>query len=162
MLTNHRPKADAQDFALWQRVLLIPFTQIFLTNPDPEKPNERAADLHLAEKLRAERPGILAWLVKGCLEWQRQGLNPPESVKAATREYREAEDAIKTFLADKCVEGPTLQVRAGLLYSTYRTWAEGNGERPMTGNKFGRAMKELYDSGKDTSGTFYLGIGLTT
>lgn len=160
LLTNHRPKADAQDFALWQRVLLIPFTQIFLTDPDPEKPNERKADLHLAEKLRAERSGILAWLVKGCLEWQRHGLNPPESVKAATAEYRDAENTIKTFLGERCVVGPTLSVRAGLLYSTYRTWAEGNGERPMTGNKFGRAMKELYDSGKDTGGTFYLGIGL--
>lgn len=161
MLTNHRPRADAQDFALWQRVLLIPFTQIFLTNPDPSKPNEHRADLHLAEKLRGERPGILAWLVKGCLEWQRQGLNPPECVKAATAEYRDAENTIKAFLAERCIEGPTLQVRAGLLYSTYRAWSEANGEKPMTGTKFGRGIKELYDSGKDTNGIFYVGLGLT-
>ena len=162
LLTNHRPKADAQDFALWQRVLLIPFTQIFLTNPDPSKPNEHKADLNLAEKLRAERPGILAWLVQGCLEWQRQGLNPPDSVKAATAEYKAAEDTIATFRADKCIEGPGLQVRAGELYSAYRAWSEANGEKAMTGTKFGRYFAELFDSAKDVNGKFYLGIGLTT
>ncbi|HOD29123.1 MAG TPA: phage/plasmid primase, P4 family [Syntrophales bacterium] len=162
LLTNHKPKADAQDFALWQRVLLIPFTQVFLTNPDPSNPNERKADLHLAEKLRNERPGILAWFVRGCLEWQRQGLNPPESVKGATAGYRDSEDIIKTFLAERCIEGPEMRVRAGEFYQAFRAWAEANGERPMTGTKFGRAMKDLFNSEKNMSGKFYMGIGLTT
>ena len=160
LLTNHRPKADAQDFALWQRVLLIPFTQIFLTNPDPEKPNERKADLHLAEKLMAERPGILAWLVQGCLAWQREGLNPPDSVKAATAEYKAAEDTLATFRAERCIEGPSRQVRAGELYSAYKAWSEANGEKAMNGNKFGRYFGELYDTAKDKTGKFYLGLGL--
>lgn len=90
LLTNHRPKADAHDMALWRRVLLIPFELSFVVNP--QKPNERKADLNLAEKLRNERPGILAWLVRGCLAWQKQGLNPPEIVKAATADYRDSED----------------------------------------------------------------------
>ncbi|MDA8124033.1 MAG: phage/plasmid primase, P4 family [Deltaproteobacteria bacterium] len=161
LLTNHKPKADAQDAALWRRVLLIPFDMVFVMNPDPAKPNERLADLDLAEKLRAERPGILAWLVSGCLEWQRIGLNPPESVMAATREYRDTEDTLKIFRAERCNEGPTLQVRAGLLYQAYRTWTEGNGERPVTATKFGRYFGECFDSGKDMGGKFYMGIGLT-
>jgi len=160
LLTNHRPRADAHDMALWRRVLLIPFETIFVTNPDPTKPNERLADLDLAEKLRAERPGILAWLVQGCLEWQRQGLNPPASVLAATQNYRDAENTIKTFLADCCIEGPTHTVRAGALYQAYRTWTESNGERPMTANKFGRYFGEIFNSAKDRAGKLYLGIGL--
>jgi putative DNA primase/helicase len=160
LLTNHRPQADAHDMALWRRVLLIPFETIFVTNPDPTKPNERLADLDLAEKLRAERPGILAWLVQGCLEWQRQGLNPPASVLAATQNYRDAENTIKTFLADCCIEGPTHTVRAGALYQAYRTWTESNGERPITNNKFGRTVGELYDSVKDAGGKLYIGVAL--
>jgi len=160
LLTNHRPRADAHDMALWRRVLLIPFEMVFITDPDPAKPNERLADLDLAEKLRAEGPGILAWLVSGCLEWQRQGLNPPESVKAATRDYRNNEDTIKTFLAERCIEGPTHTVRAGELYQAYRTWTESNGERPMAGNRFGRSIGELHDSIKDTGGKLYVGVGL--
>jgi len=160
LLTNHRPRADAQDQALWRRVLLIPFNTTFVIDPNPEKQNERKADLALAEKLKAERPGILAWLVSGCLEWQRQGLNPPECVRAATREYQDEEDTIKQFIAERCNEGPTLSVRAATLYAAYREWTEGNGERPMTGAKFGRYVGELFDSGKDMNGKFYLRIGL--
>ena len=160
LLTNNRPKADAQDVALWRRVLLIPFEMVFVTNPDPSKPNERLADLHLAEKLRAERAGILAWLVSGCLEWQRSGLSPPESVMAATKQYQDTEDTLKTFRADRCNEGPTLSVRAGGLYQAYRQWAEGNGERPVTATKFGRYFGEIFDSVKDKRGKVYLGIDL--
>jgi len=161
LCTNHKPRADAQDAALWHRVLLIPFAMAFLPNPDPNKPNERLADLDLPEKLKAERSGILAWLVQGCLEWQRQGLNPPESVRAATQEYQDTEDTMKTFLQDRCTEGPTQTVRAGKLYEAYKEWAESNGEPPVKNKKFGLYMGALFDSAKDESGKYYIGVGLS-
>jgi putative DNA primase/helicase len=160
LLTNHKPKADAQDTALWRRVLLIPFDMVFVTNPDRAKPAERLADLDLAEKLRSERPGILAWLVSGCLEWQRVGLNPPESVLSATKVYQDGEDMLKIFRDERCSEGPTLEVRAGELYQAYRHWAEANGERPVTATKFGRYFGERFDSCRDSNAKFYLGIEL--
>jgi putative DNA primase/helicase len=158
LLTNHRPKADAHDAALWRRVLLIPFELSFVVNP--QKPNERKADLNLAEKLRNERPGILAWLVKGCLEWQQQGLNPPESVLAATADYRNSEDTVKIFLAERCIEDKTSHVRAGVLYAAYKAWAEASGERQLTGKKFWHYVDECFDSDKDRGGKFYIGLGL--
>jgi len=158
LLTNNKPRTDAHDAALWRRVLLIPFELSFVVNPT--KPNERKADLNLAEKLRAERPGILAWLAKGCLAWQREGLNPPKSVLAATAAYRDAEDTIKTFLGERCIEDQALHVRAGTLYAAYKAWAEGNGERSMTGTKFGRYIGERFDSSKDEGGKLYIGLGL--
>jgi putative DNA primase/helicase len=160
LLTNHRPKADAQDSAIWRRVLLIPFEMVFVVNPDPSKPNERIADLEMAEKLRSEKSGILAWLVRACLEWQRVGLKPPKSVLAATKEYQDSEDTMKIFCAERCNEGPTLCVRAGLFYQTYKLWAEGNGESPVSSKEFGTCMTERYPSKKDSAGKFYEGIGL--
>ena len=160
LLTNHKPKADAQDMALWARVLLIPFEMVFVTKPNPAKSNERLADLVMAEKLRAEGPGILAWLVNGCLEWQRIGLNPPASVLAATKEYQEGEDTLKTFRAERCNEGPTLQVRAGLFYAAYKAWAEGNGERPVAGKTFWRYFDVIFKPEKNRGGKVYLGIEL--
>src|SRR4051812_41019570 len=56
-----------------------------------EDPARRAKDL--PEKLKGEWPGILAWAIAGCLEWQRIGLAPPCAVVDATKEYLEAEDA---------------------------------------------------------------------
>ena len=51
-----------------RRIVVVPFTVII---PEAER------DLKLPEKLNHERPAILAWMVRGCLEWQRQGLNLP-------------------------------------------------------------------------------------
>lgn len=160
LLTNHRPKADAQDSALWHRVLLVPFGMAFLANPDPTKPNERKADKILSEKLKAERPGILAWLVRGCLLWQKEGLKPPESVRAATKEYQDGENTLKIFLQDRCTEGPGQTVRAKEFYQVYRAWAEENGERPFNGNKFGAYMGQMFDFSKDKHGKFYIGVDL--
>ena len=72
---NHRPSLRNVDEAIRRRFNLIPFTQ---TIP----PEER--DPNLAEKLKEEWPGILAWAIEGCLEWQRIGLAPPSAVVEAT------------------------------------------------------------------------------
>src|SRR5581483_2759319 len=66
VLTNHKPHAPADDDALWSRVLLIPFELRFVDNPTAE--NEREADKRLKDRLKEEAPGILAWLVRGCLQ----------------------------------------------------------------------------------------------
>ena len=65
---NHKPGLRSVDEAIRRRLHLVPFT---VTIP----PGER--DPRLAEKLRAEFPGILAWAVRGCLDWQERGAEPP-------------------------------------------------------------------------------------
>jgi len=100
LLTNHLPHVQGDDYAFWQRVHLIPFNVRFVD--DPKAANERPRVKGLPEKLKAEAPGILAWLVRGCIEWQRQGLNPPEIVRSATAEYRHEEDHIAAFLEECC------------------------------------------------------------
>lgn len=74
---------------------MIPFNIRFVDNPKSD--NEKQADHNLLEKLKAEAPGILAWLVRGCIAWQKEGLNQPDIVKAATREYQQEEDLIERF-----------------------------------------------------------------
>jgi len=142
--------------------LLIPFKMAFIPRPDPAKTNERLADAHLPAKLKAEGPGILAWLVRGCLAWQEEGLNPPESVLAATADYQASEDTIKVFISEKCNEGPGLSCRALALYSAYKSWAELSGEKTMTATKFGKCISEAFDSSKDMHGKLYIGLELCT
>jgi len=86
LLTNHKPHADAQDSAFWDRLCPIIFTIRFVDNPTA--PHERQKDRALGDTLDVEASGILAWLVRGCLAWQREGLNIPASVLLARREYR--------------------------------------------------------------------------
>jgi putative DNA primase/helicase len=82
LLTNNKPHVPANEYAAWQRIYLIPFKFSFVD--EPKAPDELEADLELSEKLKAETPGILAWLVRGCPAWQQEGLSPPDSVKLAT------------------------------------------------------------------------------
>lgn len=119
LLTNHRPKADPSDYALWQRVHLIPFTLSFVDNPTG--PNERRRDAYLSERLCAEASGILAWLVRGCLAWQREGLKPPDTVMVATEQYRQDEDLMGHFINECCLISAAASVRAGQLYKAYQS-----------------------------------------
>ena len=83
---NHKPSIRNVDEAMRRRLHMVPFT---VTIPPAQR------DKRLPERLLAERDGILAWALQGCLEWQRVGLRPPATVLAATNEYFEAEDAAR-------------------------------------------------------------------
>ena len=96
LMTNYKPHADARDQAFWSRACLIEFGIRFVAHP--HAPNERQADPGLKEKLKQERSGILAWLVRGCLAWQQQGLAISPFILLATEKYRDEEDRILQFL----------------------------------------------------------------
>jgi putative DNA primase/helicase len=157
LLTNHRPRVDPTDFALWERIFLIPFELSFVS--EPVKPNERKSNPYLLEKLKSEASGILSWLVRGALEYQRVGLCPPESVKAATKEYQKAEDLLAHFIDDCCTIQPGAEVKAGELYEAYRAWCDVMGHRAMSGTTFGGRIKEQCPAEK-RGHVFYQGIGL--
>jgi putative DNA primase/helicase len=104
VLSNPRPRADASDMALWERLKLVAFDQCFKAKPDKK----------LKEKLRGHLPAVLAWAVQGCLAWQKDGLVVSTSVTAATEEYREELrelDPMEVFMADYNVppSGTTLK-----------------------------------------------------
>jgi putative DNA primase/helicase len=158
LITNHKPHAPADDYALWKRLLLVPFTQKFVDNPTGE--NEHLCDIHLKEKLETEASGILAWLVRGYIEWKRDGLKPPEAVMAATEEYHRDEDTLADFVEVKCVEEKTATARAGELFKTYREWADETGVKPLGSKTFGQKMQKRYAREKDEKGFYYRNIGI--
>ena len=57
-----------------------------------------AADRALPRKLEAEWPGILAWMIAGCREWQRMRPRPAAAVTAATADYLAEEDTFGAWL----------------------------------------------------------------
>ncbi|MDA8327542.1 MAG: phage/plasmid primase, P4 family [Betaproteobacteria bacterium] len=116
---NHKPAIRNIDEAMKRRLHLIPFT---VTIP-PER-----RDKHLQQKLMAERDGILAWAVQGCLAWQRDGLNPPESVVSATDEYFEAEDAVGRWLEENCVFAANAKSLTAELFNDWKQWCDASGE----------------------------------
>jgi len=159
LVTNHTPAVSSDDQALWDRLALIEFDQRFVD--DPHLPNERTKDPMLKDRLLAEGPGILAWLVEGCLTWQRDGLKPPASVKLATNQYRSQQDPLAGFLANDTEEGASFKATAADLYARYELWERASGNLPMSSNAFGRKLGKRYTRHLDKTGNVeYLGVRL--
>jgi putative DNA primase/helicase len=123
LTTNNKPQIQGRDLAIWRRIKLIPFQ---VTIPDHEQ------DKDLGQKFVVELSGILAWAVKGCLEWQRVGLRPPAEVLAATKEYEQESDELREFLEDCCVVEKTNQSRTVFNSRLFKAWqnhCERNGQK---------------------------------
>ncbi len=153
LATNHRPVIRGTDKAIWDRLRLVPFT---VRIPDAEQ------DRQLRDKLLAEAPGILAWAVRGCLEWQRGGLGYPVAVREATEGYRIEQDVLGSFIADCCVTGAGYHATAKDLYSAYSGWCDESNERPLAKNDFGRRLRErgFTDARGAQGARRWCGIGL--
>lgn len=158
LMTNYKPHADSRDKAFWSRACLIEFGMRFVS--EPQAPNERPADPHLKTALKQERSGILAWLVRGCLDWQREGLRIPSSVLAATSKYRDEEDRLLLFIEERCVVAPHATVGAETLYTAYKAWCKHNQVASMSGTLFGKEMGKRYEKRRTKSQVQYHGIGL--
>ncbi|MGW2398481.1 DNA primase family protein [Kitasatospora sp. NPDC001664] len=135
LASNHTPSFRSQDEGLWRRVKLIKFDRYFA-------PHER--DHGIFATLRSEAEGIAAWAVRGAMEWFREGLVEPESIKAATANFKETSDALSEFFPDVMVKTHEESDRVPLqdAYNAYRDWMEASGERPWTKRGFASAMDE--------------------
>jgi putative DNA primase/helicase len=149
LATNHKPMIQGTDHAVWRRVRLVPFTVTL---------GRDRQDKRLPEKLRQELPGILAWSVRGCLEWQRSGLGEPAAVVEATAGYRRELDALHSFLDECCHVGPHYRARAANLYGVYCCWCADNHEVPMSQRAFGMALTEREFERYTDNGVKYRGL----
>jgi putative DNA primase/helicase len=112
---------------IWERIKLIPFT---VTIPESER------DRKLTAKLEAEAPGILRWMVEGCLEWHQRVSCPPDEVRTATADYRAEMDVLDGFLDDCCLRSPDARVNATALFRAYQDWCKESGEHAENRPRF--------------------------
>lgn len=130
---NSKPQIADDSHGLWRRVRTLPFAHEF---------GAQEADPTLLAVLKGEAPGILAWLVRGCLKWQAEGLEAPERVKVATNAYREESDPLGDYLAERCTLASEARISAGPLYLDYRDWAQENGEgNPLSRLAFSKCLQ---------------------
>jgi P4 family phage/plasmid primase-like protien len=149
---NHKPSFRSVDEAVRRRVQLVPFLQNI---PKGER------DPGLAEKLRAEAPAILRWAIAGCLAWQKQGLNPPQTVREASESYLEGEDALGQWLDERCKLGGLDLTPFDILFQDWREWCEANGGPGWGGKTLSKALDERgFPRGKSGSVRGFKGITL--
>ena len=134
LMVNHLPSIPGTDEGIWSRIRIVPFLRYF-------KPEER--DPQLKQKLMDEAKGILAWAVRGCQMWLKDGLQPPPSVMKATDDYRTDQDVIGLFLGRRCEQGDGFSVKSKSLYEDYLKHCEENGMKyPLSSNSFGRKLTD--------------------
>lgn len=129
---NHKPGLRSVDEAIRRRFHLLPFT---VTIP----PEDR--DPHLRERLRGEWPGIFAWMVEGCLEWQKNGLRPPAAVLDATAAYLDAEDALSAWIDDCCIREASAWTSSSELFASWKSWADAAGEYVGSAKRFAQNLE---------------------
>lgn len=147
---NHKPGLRNVDEAIKRRMHLIPFT---VTIPAEKR------DARLSDRLRAEAGGILAWAIDGCIEWQRDGLRPPQSVQAATAEYLEQEDQFANWITECCEVGASFNHASKPLYGSYKAWCDRANEYAIPQKRWAAQMAARgFSSIRKTAGVMYSGI----
>lgn len=152
--TNHRPLIKETKDAIWSRVQLVPWAVSFKGREDTE----------MGDKLKGEASGVLNRLLAGCLEWQRIGLAPPRAVQAASAAYREEQDVLGDFFAERCVFEPDARVSRPRLREAYDLWCRENGERfPLSPKAFAEAVRERgAKDGWVSQQRGWIGVGLAS
>lgn len=123
LAANDRPNVRHDDGALWRRIKVVPFLH---------QVPEAAKDDGLKKRLRdTAGEAVIAWLVRGCLAWQTEGLGTCAAVGEATAEYREEMDPIGGWLAERCDVRPEQDwfTPTADLYRNFRQWAQSTNDR---------------------------------
>lgn len=151
LATNYEPRIVGKDHGIWRRVIYVPFERKF-----PVDAGE------LEEALKAEYPGILRWMVEGCLEWRERRLSIPESILKATQKYRNRQDPLSGFLEDCCVEEEAARVTQTLLYQVYRRWCGENGyaDDALRKRRFEKELEGRFQRGVQNDERKWFGIRL--
>lgn len=147
LLTNHKPTVRGQDYALWRRLLLVWYKVSFGSPQDViAGVAMRERDLMLSRKLAEEKAGIFSWIVRGAVDWYRDGLNPPDSVIEASAAYRVEQDRLMLFVSDCCIMDPntfTSLNGAFGLYSAYTRWCKENGYHSIASSRFANEIERV-------------------
>lgn len=151
---NNKPVIKDTSDGIWRRMQLVPWESDI-----PAAKRDKA----LKDKLLAERAGIFAWLMRGLLDWKKNGLIEPEDVRLATSEYRDDSDTIGRFLRQTCEVGADTRtrpwrVRKGDLFELYQAWCHQTGGYEMAERAFSKEMTAKRFKDKHSNGAWWCGI----
>lgn len=139
LATNHRPIIRDHSKGMWRRLRPIEFKQSF----DGER-----ADPDLADKLKAELPGILNWALEGLKAWNtsredQKAIELPRSVKDYLSQWSTDEDWLAQWLEERTEQNSKLNMGSTEGFKDFLAWAGLRNEgRRITQTSWGRRMKD--------------------
>lgn len=140
LMTNHPPFVKGTDDGIWRRLNIISFKN--------QMPDDRK-DLHFRENhIRPELAGVLAWAIRGCIMWQREGLKPSKAVVEGAKSYRSEMDFIGQWLDERTTADGTRTTTRAEAYIDYKNWTQCERAPLISSRRFGA---ELADRGFPTT-----------
>jgi len=157
LMGNYRPSVTSGGRSFWRRCRLIPFLH--------EVPEEQQVDDLQGTLIHEHGPAILAWIIKGAVEYANGGLREPASVVQATAEYAHDQDTVARFVEEACHRATSqsgVRVTTRDLCTAYDRWCADGGEAPVTAKRLGQELRQRFDVAVERSNgkKFYAGIAL--
>jgi putative DNA primase/helicase len=138
LAANDAPAIRDDDDGVWNRVMRIPFLHV--VPAEQRNPEVRA---RLSDPSDAG-PAVLAWAVRGCLDWQTNKLGSAPAVERSTAHYRDEMDRAGDFFADCLVfdQDDECRVSREALRETYERWCRENGvKRPLSAREMAERLR---------------------
>jgi putative DNA primase/helicase len=151
---NHPPKVDDDSLGFWKRPHVVEFPNTFV---------DSANDKTLKDRLMEEAEGILAWLVRGAVDWAANGLQPPPEVQRAVDTYQEQQGDLPEFVEARCVSDASAKSSFDDLRAAYLAWCRDERRRIAGPRDFGKQLRRLFGDpkqGRGDSRRYYLGVGV--
>lgn len=132
IVTNHMPSIYGVTEGIWRRVVPIRWGADFTKSMDTAR----------AEKLKAEYPGILNWLLDGVRRYgalKKAGKKLrdviPASVDEEANQVRDENDVLADWLAERCELAPEAVVPVAQAWASWEQYANANGQAGLVPNK---------------------------
>lgn len=138
---NDRPTIRKVDEAIRRRFHVVPFCAK-IERPDPD----------FRQKLVKEWPGILAWMIEGCLMWQEHGLSAPRAITNATDDYLREQDVVGRWVTEECELKPNVETPIAELFEAWETWCGKSDEKCISKRAFGDALAQRAEIERRRSG----------
>jgi len=152
LAVNHLPAVSSGGDGFWRRLRKIDFNITIA----PEKRKENLAQTIV----KVEGAGVLKWIVEGAVRVTTQGFKEPDSIKAATLEYRFEEDHIAKFVSERVIEASSGTAVRSSVFNTYREWCAENGEKPIAQNTLARQIRTRINVGEQVIGGMRMFTGI--
>lgn len=148
LLTNYKPIIKGQDNGIWRRVLLMPYMARFASSEEVASGRAHfVKDTRIAERLKGEIQGVLTWVVEGARIWFQDGLQAPDAVLAASKDYQAEQDRVGQFVGECCEMGRDFETAltgdyVGI-YDTYRAWCGEGGFMALSKMRLVQELERL-------------------
>ena len=139
--TNYLPQVTDLTLFLSGRVKTIPFNRHF----DIQEQDRGLKDLFARPE---QLSGILNWCLEGLEMLEKEGMDEPEAVRAATKNYARSNDKMSLFMEECLERAPGERTRTSDIYRRYQGWCQENGFCPENTTNFRALLAGRAEIGK--------------